>query len=251
MRRVLRSLVVFFAIVPAFLSAGVLLAQPGGPPRGPGGPGGSLLLLAAREDVQQELQLLDEQRNKIDDVIADARERIGNEMRDMFRQMADLSPEERRERFQDIRTRMEDLSKEAEKDLEKALLPHQFARLKQISVQQRIQMQGAGALTSGDLAEALNLTDAQREKLEQRAAEVNKELQEKIAQLRLEARNKMLDVLTAEQRAKLDAMMGDGFALQDGFGGGFRGRRGRGGFFGGGRGGGDRGRGGQENNGTN
>jgi Spy/CpxP family protein refolding chaperone len=244
-------------------SPGGLFAQPGGPPRGPGGQfggpggffgGGGLLTLAQREEVQQELQLIDEQRDKLDDVVTESRERIADEMREMFAGMQDLSNEERQARFEEIRTKFEKLNKEAEGDLKKALLPHQFDRLKQINVQMQIQQRGADALTSGELAEAIDLTDEQQEKLQERAAEVQQELQEKIAKLRLEARNKLLDVLTPEQRAKLQSLTGDGFALPDGgFGPGgvqFRGAGGRGGFFGGGQREGDR-RQQRNNNGTN
>ncbi|MEX0643319.1 MAG: hypothetical protein WD468_11490 [Pirellulales bacterium] len=245
MKRNLLCNAAIVALYLALLTPGLLFAQPGGPPRGPGGPGGfggpggalggGLLGLVQREDVQQELQLIDEQRDKVDDVIADARQRIGDEMRDMFAEMRDLSDEERQARFGEIRTRFEKFSQEADADLKKVLLPHQIERLKQIDVQQRIQQQGANALTAGDLADALNLTDDQRDKLEQRANEVRQELQEKIAKLRLEARDKMLDVLTSEQRAKLDSLMGDAFAMPDAGGpGGFQGRGGRGGIFGGG-----------------
>ncbi|HJQ78482.1 MAG TPA: hypothetical protein VJ828_00935, partial [Lacipirellulaceae bacterium] len=143
--------------------------------------------------------------------------------------------EERQQQFEKIRERMEDVNADAEKRLKKVLLPHQFDRLKQIDVQMRVQQQGAEALTSGALAETLDLTEAQRERLEERAAEVEQELQEKIGQLRIEARNKLLDVLTAQQRAKLESLMGDDFAATDqapGFGR-------RGGFFGGNRNGND------------
>jgi hypothetical protein len=186
--------------------------------------------LVMRDEVQQELQLVAEQLEKVQTLADEAREQIGSEMRDMFRQMRDLDEEERRARFGEIQARMQELNGELEGKIKKVLLPHQFERLKQIEVQARIQRGGAEALTSGELAEALNLTDQQRERLEARAAEVQQELQDKIAQLQLEARNKMLDVLTAEQRAKLDSLMGDAFAVRDeapgGFGRGFRfGRR--------------------------
>jgi Spy/CpxP family protein refolding chaperone len=243
MKRNLLTVVALLATCSALLTPSLLWAQPGGPQRGPGGPGGpggllgggGILNLVQREEVQQELQLVDEQRNKLEDFVADARQRFGDELRDMFAQMRDLSEEDRQAQFDKIRARVEKLNKESEGDLKKILLPHQFDRLKQISVQQRVQQQGAAALTTGELAETLNLTDEQREKLERRSAEVQQELQEKIAQLRLEARNKMLEVLTPEQRTKLQSLMGDAFALPEGgFGpGGFQGR-GRGGFFGGG-----------------
>jgi hypothetical protein len=187
-----------------------------------------------RDDVRQDLQLVDEQQEKVDELADEIRTQLQDEMREMFRGMQDLSDEERQQQFEKIRERMEDVNADAEKRLKKVLLPHQFDRLKQIDVQMRVQQQGAEALTSGALAETLDLTDSQRERLEERAAEVEQELQEKISQLRIEARKKLLDVLTAQQRAKLESLMGDDFAATDpprGFGG----RGGRGGFFGGNR----------------
>jgi Spy/CpxP family protein refolding chaperone len=234
------------ALIVAGLSAVVASAQPGdgggfrGGPGGPGGffGGGGMMGLVGRDDVQQELQLVDEQQEKVQTVVDEARDQIRDEMRSMFSEMRDLSEDERRERFGEIRARMDEMNTELEGKLKKVLLPHQFDRLKQIDVQSRIQQRGASALSSGDLAEALSLTDEQKEKLEKRAEEVREELQEKIRQLQTEARDKMLDVLTPEQRAKLDELMGDTFELRDegsrfggrsGFrGDGDRGRRGRG-----------------------
>jgi Spy/CpxP family protein refolding chaperone len=222
------------------LSAVSVFAQPpggggGGFRGGPGGffGGGGVLGLVTREEVQQELQLVDEQREKVETLVEDSQDQIREEMREMFSQMRDLSDDERRERFGEIRERMESMNEELEGKLKEVLLPHQYERLKQIDFQQRVQRGGAASLSSGELGEALNLTDEQREKLEQRAEEVREEMQEKIRQLQTEAREKMLDVLTTEQRAKLNELMGDAFEMQDDGGrfggrGGFRGDRGRG-----------------------
>lgn len=248
MKLSIRGSVLSVALCVGLLPATVAIAQPGGGGfrGGPGGPGGlfgggGVLGLVTRDEVQEELQLVDEQREKVEAVVDESRDQIRDEMRDMFSNFRDLSEEERRERFDEIRGRMEEMNADLEGKLKKVLLPHQFERLKQIDVQQRIQQRGASALSSGDLAETLNLTDEQREKLEKRAEEVRAELQEKIRQLQTEARDKMLDVLTAEQRAKLDGLMGDSFEVREDFG------RfgGRGGFRGGerGRGDGERGRG--------
>jgi hypothetical protein len=190
-----------------------------------------------RDEVQQELQLVDEQQEKVQAAADDMRNRMQEELRDLFSQMRDLSDEERQERFDEIRKRVESLNADLEKRLKKVLLPHQFDRLKQIDLQVRLQQRGAAALTTGELAETLNLTESQREKLEQRAEEIQQELREQIRQLQVEARNKILDVLTAEQRAKIESLMGEQFQLADpgpGFGrGGPGGRFGRGGDGGG------------------
>lgn len=187
--------------------------------------------LAMRDEVQQELQLVDEQKDKVRAITDDMRTKMRDQLRDVFNpgQNQNQSDEDRRARFAEIRTKMESLNADMEKQLEKVLLPHQLERLKQIQLQSQVQQRGASALTSGDVAKALNLSDEQREKLEKRAAEVQDDLQKQIRQLQADARKKMLDVLTSDQRAQLDKMMGQQFDLPDpNFGGGFRGRlRGR------------------------
>src|SRR5688572_30749150 len=74
----------------------------GGPPAfgGPGGPGGffgggGVLGLVARDEVQQELQLVDEQKDKVRGITDEMR----NKVREMFGQMRDLSDDERRAQF--------------------------------------------------------------------------------------------------------------------------------------------------------
>jgi len=210
--------------------------QPAGGPPGPGGPGGpggffgggGVLGLIAREEVQQELQLVDEQKEKVRGLTDEMRNKARDQMRDVFGQMQNLSDEERRAKFGEIRTKIEALSAETEKQLEKVLLPHQMERLKQIDLQTKVQSRGASALTGGDVAKALNLTDEQREKLEKRAAEVQEELQTKIKQLQADARKKMLDVLTPAQQAQLEKMMGQQFDMpEQNFRDRFRGRSGR------------------------
>jgi Spy/CpxP family protein refolding chaperone len=239
--RWLRLATALVAVLFAF-SAGRAVAQRGGGGfrgGGFGGPfaGGGMVGLVMRDEVQQELQLVDEQQEKVADVVDATRNQMRDELRDLFSQMGDLSDEERQQRFDQIRSKVDSINAAMEKRLKKVLLPHQFDRLKQIELQSRIQQRGAAALTSGELAETLDLTEAQREKLEQRADEVQQELQEQIRQLRIEAQNKILAVLSPEQRAKLEAMMGDQFDSLDqgpGFGG-PGGRAGRAGFRGAGQ----------------
>ena len=186
--------------------------------------------LVARDEVQQELQLVDEQKDKVRGIADEMRNKVRDQMRDAFSQAQNLSDDERQAKFGEIRTKMEALSAETEKQLDKVLLPHQLERLKQIDLQTKLQTRGSSALTSGDVAKALNLTDEQRDKLEKRAAEVQEELQTKIKQLQADARKKMLDVLTPDQQAQLDKLMGQQFDLPaQNYGGRFRGRGGRGG----------------------
>jgi Spy/CpxP family protein refolding chaperone len=237
----------FFATLLTQIAVRPTFAQPpqpggdrGGPP-GPGGAGGfggpggffgggGMAGLVMRDEVQQELQLVDEQKDKVRAITDEARTKMRDQLREMFTQGGALSDEQRRARFGEIRTKVESLSAETDKQLEKVLLPHQLDRLKQIDLQTKVQQRGASALTSGDVAKALNLSDEQRDKLEKRAAEVQQELQTQIRQLQADARKKMLDVLTADQKSQLEKMMGQQFDMPDPNFGGFRGRnRGQGG----------------------
>jgi Spy/CpxP family protein refolding chaperone len=227
------------ASMAAFSFCSISMAQPpggpppggfGGPPGGPGGfGGGGILQLAMRDEVQQELQLVDEQKDKVRNLVDGARDKMRDQFRDVFANMRDMSDEERQAKFGEIRTKMEEMNADMEKDLGKVLLPHQIERLKQIDLQTKMRYRGAGALTGGDVAKALNLTDEQREKLEKRAAEVQEELQTKIRELQADARKKMIDVLSPEQQAQLQKLMGDNFDIPDQGPGNFRGRFGRGG----------------------
>jgi len=237
-------------IVVLALAANVSMAQPGGGfrgrggPGGPGGPGGffgggGTLGLIQQQEVQQEIELSEDQEAELRTLGEEIRDQVRGEMQGMFEGMRDLSDEERQARFDEIRARFEQINKDAEGRMQKVLMPHQFDRLKQIDLQSRLQRGGAAALTEGELADTLGLTDSQRDQLREKQEEVQKELDEKIGQLRIEARNQLLEVLTPEQRAKLEGMMGSAFALPEprfgppqggrggrGFGIGGRGRRG-------------------------
>ena len=84
------------------------------------------------------------------------------------------------------------------------------------------------------MAAELKITDDQKEALRKKAEEVQAELNKKLTKLRDEARAEVLSVLTAQQRAQLDKMMGPKFEFsppnfgggQGGPGGGQRGGRG-------------------------
>jgi Spy/CpxP family protein refolding chaperone len=248
------------ALMSVSLASTIAVAQPlgggggggrGGFRGGPGGPGGffgggGTLGLIQQQEVQREVELTEDQEAELQALGESIRDQMRDEMRPMFEGMRDLSDEERQTRFEEARARMEEIGKEAETKMQSVLLPHQFERLKQIDLQSRLQRGGAAALTQGELADTLGLSESQREQLQEKTEEVQKDLEAKISQLRIDARNQVLEVLTTEQRAKLQAMMGSDFALPEPQFGPPGGRRG--GFGAGGRGG-RGGRGGQGGNG--
>lgn len=234
-------------------------AQPpggrGGPPRG--GPG----MLLRSDEVRAELELLDDQ-------VEQLRE-IEEEMRDRMRQQfagrrggppprggergagrpegkprgerGDRTPRgERGDRGPrgerggpggDRRAQFEEMRQEVEGRIAEVLTTQQMERLKQINAQQQLSRGGARALLGGPMADALDLSEEQQEMLRERAGELRAEMEKKMEAARAEAKEQLMEILTSEQRAKLDEMTGEPFTMTErpGFDRGRRGGRGRGG----------------------
>jgi Spy/CpxP family protein refolding chaperone len=226
MTRVRNFVVTAMVVVGVAAIAAAANAQPGGQPGGPpgggrggfgfgfGGPGGfggfgggSLADVLRREDVRKELELLEDQVEKLQK-LAEAR---GGQMRDVLAGLQDLSEEERREK---IRERMEKAQAETEKQIGEVLLPHQMKRLKQLAVQMRLRF-GARAMLEGSVAEQLGLTEDQKEKLRAKSEQLEEALRKKMAELRQQAQDELVKTLTPDQQAKFKEMVGDGFAFVD------------------------------------
>ncbi len=219
-------LVLILTVLSTFALTSVdALAQRGGFRGGfAGGPGGGFGVggLLMSEQVRGEIELLPDQEEELRALGEDTRDR----MRDLFSGMRDLPREERRAAFEDARAGMEEIRQDVESQVKEVLMPHQFERLKQIEVQQQMARGGTASVAQGQLAEQLGLTDQQKEEMQQKAQEAQRDLQEKITQLRLEARESILSVLTSEQRAKFDQLVGKPFEMdQRGAGRGQRGFR--------------------------
>ena len=116
----------FLAVTAATLLAGPALAQPPGGGRGGMQMGrGGVAMLIGNASVQEELKLTDEQKTKIKDFAAKQREAMAG--------LRDLSPEERREKMQEMnKTNTE----AAEKLVKEHLTADQAKRFKQIVIQQ-------------------------------------------------------------------------------------------------------------------
>lgn len=212
-------------------SASAQQGQGQGQGRGRGGFGGmfggeSRLGLAAREQVQSELKLTDEQKTKIRDLA----QKTGEQMRGLFGQGQDLSREERAEKFRQA-------TNQAEEQLKAILTPEQQDRLRGIAIQQF----GAQMLTRDDVAQKLNLTDEQKKQVRQvldQAQEQRRQsfqnrqqgqqpdfaaLREQMEKQRKETDEKALAVLTPRQKEQWEQMKGKPVDLPRGgfgFGGG-------------------------------
>lgn len=213
-------------------------AQPGGRGGqgggfGGGGFGGGGAAGLLRDDkVKAELNLVPDQEKKIEALAESLREKA----QETFRNLRDLSEDERRAKFEEFRT-------SSQKEYDAILLPQQRERLKQLMLQQTAQFSRSPGGINDTLATELGITDAQKEALAKKAEEVRAELAKKTAKLQEEAKTEILSVLTAEQRSKLEKLLGAKFEFTppqfgQGAGGGAGGQPGRGGAGGqGGRGG--------------
>jgi len=116
------------------------------------------------------------------------------------------------EDFKKSRERLKEFRDELAKEIDNILLPHQRRRLDEISLRMKMKQRGtSGSLVDTELAKTLSIDDAQKEQIRRRAAEVQKELEEKIAKLREEAREEILDELTPAQQRQLKDLLGSDF----------------------------------------
>jgi len=197
------------------LAVTVAVAQPpqGGRQRGQffRGFGGSdnLGRLLRYEQVQKELELLDDQKKKLEDLGNEIR----TEMREFWSGAGELSQEERQAKWAEFREAMEERAKDAQQRIEKILLPHQMKRLKQIAVQTTLQSRAVSSLTDSTLAGSLGINEAQKEKLQALREETEKKLREVPQQIIEDARKKAMEVLTPAQRIKLEELRGEPFEL--------------------------------------
>jgi Spy/CpxP family protein refolding chaperone len=191
-------------------------------PRGGGGFGGAFFLLT-QESVQKELKLSDDQVKKVKE--------LQDKQREAFQGFRDLSREERQ-------TKMREQGEATQKAIKELLKADQHKRLDQISLQR----EGSRALSRKEVAEALKISDEQKEKLKTIQEETRKEMGElfrgenreearkKIEELRKSSEEKAMNVLTSEQKTKLKEMQGKPFTGEirfPGFGGGRGGRQDR------------------------
>jgi Spy/CpxP family protein refolding chaperone len=191
----------------------------------------SVQLAAEIEDVQTTLNLTDEQKEKVGE--------INDELREARRETFRGGGQD----FRAAREEMEKLNADASAKLAEVLDENQNKRLMGIT----IQVNGASALNEPAIAKELNVTDEQKESLNEARRSNRESMQEafeelqdlsgeerrtKARELRDEADKKVLAVLTSDQQAKFEELKGEPVEVDlselRGFGGGRGGREGRG-----------------------
>lgn len=160
-------------------------------------------------DVQKEIELDAEQLDSFKQVSSEFQKKMQEQTKDL--RSGKIDPEKMKAMSASIKA----LQDEQTARIKKILVPHQLQRLEQISTQQYLDSAGtAAALASQKLAEQLGLTKEQIERIKERSEQVNKEMTEKIAQLKEEGREKILSELTSEQREKITQMTGKKYSFK-------------------------------------
>jgi hypothetical protein len=188
---------------------------------GGGGAGRDLVSLMTQKSVQDELKLSEEQVKKITE-LAQSRRGSGRGARN-------LSQEEQQKRLAEA-------TQANEKALAEILSADQLGRTKQIA----LQLRGAQAFSDPEVATALKLTDEQKAKIKtiqddarqessrlfQRGAANQDELRKKREAFNKETTERLVSLLTAEQKATWKDLTGDAFKGEITTAGGRRGNRG-------------------------
>jgi Spy/CpxP family protein refolding chaperone len=149
------------------------------------------MYVLGQANVQEQLKLTDEQKEKLRGVGEDYQAKI----REHWAGLQGLSAEERREKASAMQQKSRQLMEEARKAAEAVLLPRQLEQLNQI----RFRLRAPYMLANPRLLDEIGLDDSQK----QRLAEIRQETQERIQQLQRDMFNKALEELTPNQRAKL------------------------------------------------
>ena len=213
----------------ATIAAPALAQRPGGQGQGrfggPGLMGGPVQLLMA-PPVQEELELSDEQIEQIEPIGETLRAAMMERLRDQGGGATNLSPEERRSRFEEISRELNHRSMEELKDV---LSAEQMSRLQQIEIQQS----GVLAFDQPAVTEKLKLSDEQAGKIETiltsyrqearaimeegRDADDRREVMSRFFDLRQSSMDQAMAILDDSQKSAWDEMTGEPFAM--GFGG--------------------------------
>lgn len=198
-------LVMLGVVLLAVASSLVVVAQPGpqrpapkkpggGPPRPDITPNVFNLQILISEKLQEELEITNEQLEQLQSLSEQFRRRSLNLTGSVRENSEELSA----------------LRAEFEVEVSMILSEEQFERFLQIQVQQELQKDLLLALSgSGTIATALNITDEQKKEIRAASRAVEDEIRDAIERIREEGNQKMLNVLTPEQKEQLDEMTGE------------------------------------------
>jgi Spy/CpxP family protein refolding chaperone len=160
---------------------------------GAGGvPGYEMLQVA---NVEKELGLNDEQKEKLKELRQKNLEEIRSAPRPDFAALRDMEPEERQKKMKEFTDQAAKRAEEARKQVAEILTPKQVEQLKDMAFRQWLSIR----LRMSQTLQDVELTEDQNKQIQT----INEETQAKIAQVQRESQEKTVSVLTADQVKKL------------------------------------------------
>lgn len=223
-----------FAASAVVLFASAARAQPGGSQGGfygfggPGEPQSGVMFLEI-DEVRAELATNNEQNTRLDELGRDARAQAQDAF-SYWRELRNLSDEERDKRREEARKKLEQINKGADAKLAEILEHEQLVRLKQL----KLQREGIMAIARPDVADMLTLTQEQKDKVAQAVEayrsrrnlpnfrDLSDEERDKYFAQRREQREKteadLLALLTEDQKQKWEEAQGEKFTFSEGGG---------------------------------
>jgi len=181
---------------------GMVVMQGGAQPYVPMAPPVGGYYMLQMEQVQKEVELVPEQVEKLKALA----KQYQDEMRRQWEGFGSLPLEQRTAKAQEIQANAAKRAEFYQKQIEEILLPHQLEAIKEINLRTRSQ----GLLASPFVMDQLGVSAEQKEKLNQ----FRQDMQEKMWQLQKENFKKAFDLLTPEQREKLQKMTEPGYRFQ-------------------------------------
>lgn len=178
-----------------------------------------LMMLAHDEELRKELEVVDDQVEEVKKLgqdyqkdmmkfYADNRE-LMEEMQQMY---SDGNVEEAQEMGKEFQKKNTEFSESYMDRAAEVLLPHQIERLKQIAKQQVVKMTNQYSDEFGmasSMAKELGLTPEESKKLNETIKEAREEYYEAVEAAKKKANEKIMSVLTIEQKEKMKQILGD------------------------------------------
>ena len=132
-------------------------------------------------------------------------------LRDLVRHISKLKGDQRKEQidrfYASVRTKADAI-----------LLPHQSRRLRQLVVQRQLfkngEMESLKLVNNRELMAELGISKSTIEKMKEEAQKQNEKIEANVKKMRKEAREKVLGLLTKQQRDQLEKMIGEKFEFK-------------------------------------
>lgn len=180
----------------------IVLEKPVGSTANQYGLGGRMGLLAD-EEVRKELEMVDSQYEELQEMNREIQKQAAAQLRDL-----DFGDASWVERLREIRQMAGD-------KIDNVLLPHQVERLRQLRMQNLLRQRSlVDVITSDPVKTELEVTDEQTKILREEEKKIREELEKKIAKLRMQARDRLLGKLRADQAEKVKMMIGEATGME-------------------------------------